>query len=85
MRLYLFTQLVCLFLLVLVFRAPAQAPPQQSAPAPADPSRADILRGEYGPWRANNDLLSYDLSIRVDPEKKFISWKEYDPFQDAEG
>lgn len=39
------------------------------------PSRADILRGEYGQYRANNDLLSYDLDIRVDPEKKFISGK----------
>jgi aminopeptidase N len=31
--------------------------------------------GGYGPYRANNDLLSYDLDIRVDPEKKFISGK----------
>jgi len=38
-------------------------------------TRADILRGSYGPYRANNDLLSYDLSVRVDPEKKFISGK----------
>jgi aminopeptidase N len=74
MRLYLLTQLFCLFLPVLVFRVPAE-PPQQSAPISADPSRADILRGEYGPWRANNDLLSYDLDIRVDPEKKFIAGK----------
>ena len=35
----------------------------------------DILRGEYGRYRANNDLLHYDLDIRVDPEKKFISGK----------
>jgi len=49
----------------------AQAPqPQQ-----ASPTRANILRGEYGQYRANNDLLSYDLDIRVDPEKKFISGK----------
>src|SRR5262252_2871038 len=40
---------------------------------PTSPSRSDILRGEYGPYRANNDLISYDLDIRVDPEKKFIS------------
>ena len=46
-----------------------QQPPQTS------PSRADILRGEYGPYRANNDLISYDLDVRVDPEKKFISGK----------
>jgi aminopeptidase N len=44
-------------------------------PAPQRPARADLLRGEYGPWRANNDLLSYDLDIRVDPDKKFISGK----------
>ena len=36
-------------------------------------AQADILRGAYGPYRANNDLLSYHLDIRVDPEKKFIS------------
>ena len=42
---------------------------------PTSPSRSDILRGEYGPYRANNDLISYDLDIRVDPEKKFISGK----------
>lgn len=40
---------------------------------PAQPSRADILRGEYGRYRANNDLLSYHLDIRVDPAKKFVS------------
>ena len=37
------------------------------------PTAADILRGADGPYRANNDLLSYDLSIRVDPVKKYIS------------
>lgn len=40
-----------------------------------EPTRADILRGEYGRFRANNDLLSYDLDIRVDPEKKYLSGK----------
>jgi len=39
------------------------------------PTRADILRGAYGPYRANNDLLFYHLDIRVDPEKKFIGGK----------
>src|SRR5215468_697583 len=39
------------------------------------PKRSDILRGEYGPYRANNDLLYYHLDVRVDPEKKFISGK----------
>jgi len=39
------------------------------------PSRPDILRGAYGPYRANNDLLSYQLDVRVDPDKQFISGK----------
>src|SRR5215470_5765878 len=62
--------LVCLLLASLTnsFIGVAQQPP-------ASPSRSDILRGEYGPYRANNDLISYDLDIRVDPEKKFISGK----------
>lgn len=42
-------------------------------PTPAAPSRADILRGAYGEFRANNDLLFYHLDVRVDPEKKFLS------------
>lgn len=44
-----------------------------AAQAPAAPTRADILRGAYGPYRANNDLLYYHLSVRVDPARKFIS------------
>jgi aminopeptidase N len=39
------------------------------------PTRADMLRGAYGPFRANNDLLYYHLDIRVDPDKQFISGK----------
>jgi aminopeptidase N len=62
-----------LSLLVLIALLAAQASAaQQALPAP---SRADILRGEYSQWRANNDLLSYELDIRVDPEKKFIGGK----------
>jgi aminopeptidase N len=40
---------------------------------PSAPTHADILRGEYGRYRANNDLLFYHLDIRIDPEKKFVS------------
>ncbi len=55
-------------------KPPAQNPPAQTAPPPLRaPTRADILRGEYGRYRANNDLLSYHLDVRVDPEKRFIS------------
>jgi len=57
----------------------AQAQPQTQAPAarPAPPinpppTRADVLRGEYGRYRANNDLLYYHLDVRVDPQKKWI-------------
>jgi aminopeptidase N len=46
-----------------------------TAQAPKAPTHADILRGEYGRYRANNDLLYYHLDVRVDPEKKFISGK----------
>jgi aminopeptidase N len=44
-------------------------------PQPAAPTRADILRGEYGRYRANNDLLFYHLDVRVDPEKQTIAGK----------
>src|SRR5271166_4178996 len=39
------------------------------------PTRYDMLRGAYGPYRANNDLLYYHLDIRVDPDKQTISGK----------
>jgi aminopeptidase N len=42
---------------------------------PAAPTHADILRGEYGRYRANNDLLFYHLDVRVDPVKKYLSGK----------
>src|SRR5499433_2488751 len=63
------TILVCLLSSMVL-----SAAPQAQAPA-TSPTRAEILRGEYGRYRANNDLLSYHLDIRVDPEKKFISGK----------
>ncbi len=45
--------------------------PPPPPPIPV-PTHADLLRGNYGEFRANNDLLSYDLDVRVDPAKKFI-------------
>src|SRR5204862_1766561 len=59
-----------------------QTPPPAPAAAPArpqvlttqlPPTRADFLRGEYGPYRANNDLLFYRLDVRVDPVQKSIA------------
>lgn len=37
------------------------------------PTRDDMLRGSYGPYRANNDLLFYQLKLRVDPTEKTIA------------
>ncbi len=37
--------------------------------------RMAILRGEYGRFRANNDLLYYHLDIRIDPNAKTIFGK----------
>src|SRR3954470_884550 len=54
--------------------AAASAVGQTGQPSPA-PSHANILRGEYSRYRANNDLLAYLLDIRIDPVKKFISGK----------
>jgi aminopeptidase N len=51
---------------------PANRPNEAVIPIP---TRADIIRGAYGPYRANNDLLYYHLDIRVDPDQKFISGK----------
>jgi aminopeptidase N len=64
---------VCWFVVVVggfgVMRAGAQA-----AKTPVyGPTKDDLLRGGYGPYRANNDLLFYHLKLRVDPEKKTIA------------
>ena len=46
-----------------------------AAQTPAPPTHADILRGAYGEFRANNDLLFYHLDVRVDPEQKLLTGK----------
>ena len=51
----------------------AQTSRNTAPQVPTAPTHADILRGEYGRYRANNDLLSYHLDIRIDPEKKFVN------------
>ena len=69
--------------LTLFAQSAQQNPPQgqqqkPAAPTPPPlraPTRADILRGEYGRYRANNDLLHYTLDIRVDPDKTLLSGK----------
>ena len=66
------TALVGVVLAAVTVRAAQQTAGSDSS-QPAAPTRANILRGEYGRYRANNDLLSYHLDLRVDPEKKFLS------------
>lgn len=56
----------------------ARTPQRIAAPQTAtakSPTHANLLRGEYGRYRANNDLLFYHLDIRVDPNQKFITGK----------
>ena len=60
-------RLLTALLLSLAAAATAQTKPAPPAAPPA-PTHADILRGAYGPYRANNDLLYYHLDIRVDPD-----------------
>ena len=60
-----------LSLILLILLAVVSVTGQRTAPHQA-PTRANILRGEYGQYRANNDLLYYYLDVRVDPEKKFL-------------
>jgi aminopeptidase N len=66
---HIFSQLLTVAALIAAVTALSAQPPA------ATPTRADILRGAYGPYRANNDLLFYHLDVRVDPEKKFLSGK----------
>lgn len=71
---YTYTSTIaCLFLIVVA--ATHVSAQSQSLTAPKSPTRADILRGGYGRYRANNDLLFYHLDVRVNPQKHFISGK----------
>jgi aminopeptidase N len=64
-----------LLLLALALVGAVAGQTTQQPAAPTAPSHANILRGEYGRYRANNDLLAYILDIRIDPGKKFVSGK----------
>jgi aminopeptidase N len=58
--------------------APAAAQKPAAKPGDANlpvPTRAEMLRGAYGPYRANYKLIYYHLDIRVDPEKQTVSGK----------
>jgi len=56
----------------------SQAPPasaEKHVRGLDEATKAELFRGAYGPYRANNDLLFYHLDIRIDPEKKLVSGK----------
>jgi aminopeptidase N len=52
---------------------PAKPTLPQNADSPLPPTRAEVLRGAYGPYRANNDLLYYHLTLKVDHIAKTIT------------
>jgi aminopeptidase N len=65
---------LCLAVLLILSSYLANTVSQQDQTSQA-PTRANLLRGEYGRYRANNDLLYYHLDVRVDPEQKFLKGK----------
>src|SRR5258705_12372266 len=79
----MFASLVCKLIITLLLLTAAstslfsqtRTAVPQTVPSSKPVTHADTLRGEYGRYRANNDLLFYHLDIRVDPEKKFVSGK----------
>lgn len=52
-----------------------RASASQSGQTEAPPTQAQILRGGYGPYRANSHLLFYHLHVRVNPQEKSIGGK----------
>lgn len=66
-------------LLITLLSLTVSASGQQAARTPPSPeqaaqaARTAELRGGYDRYRANNDLLHYALTVRVDPDKKFLS------------
>jgi aminopeptidase N len=72
-----FTVATAFLILITATASAQQASPAPPRPLPPStlraPTRAELLRGEYERYRANNDLVYYDLDVRVDPDKKWIS------------
>nr|MBA3271370.1 M1 family peptidase [Acidobacteriota bacterium] len=64
---------IALVVVCAVLATAAQTPWPSSTPTLRPPTQADYLRGGYDRYRANNDLLHYDLDVRVEPEKRFLS------------
>ena len=64
---------LCLLFLAALLSTVGNARAQAAHALPAGISQAQYLRGHYGPFRANNDLLSYRLHVRVDPAAQSIA------------
>jgi aminopeptidase N len=62
-------------LLLLAISIAAYPAGQEEQDKTGRPLRAEVLRGEYGRYRANNDLLYYHLDVRVDPDARTIGGK----------
>src|SRR5215470_8554883 len=69
------TRLLQIALLSAILACLPSAHAQAPTGASHEVSEADRLRGAYGPYRANNDLLYYHLDVRVDPAQKMLSGK----------
>src|ERR1700712_84274 len=67
------TRLFYLALIVTLPFASVRAQTKTPPPPGTVPQGGDKLLGGYGPYRANNDLLYYNLHVRVDPAKQFLS------------
>ncbi len=52
-----------------------------SVEAEFDFTQADTLIGSYGKYRANNDLLFYDLDVKIDIANKFIEGRNIIQFK----
>ena len=65
--------LIFLFVTLSVIAVICLIPGETLAQGSAAPTHADILRGEYGRYRANNDLLYYHLDVRVEPNRKYLT------------
>jgi len=63
------------FVLAILLSALLLAGPLAAQTQRPTPTAGNILRGEYGRYRANNDLISYYLDVRIDPDKKYLSGK----------
>ena len=61
------------FLLTSTLAHAQTTPPADGHAPPPALSGGDKILGGYGPYRANNDLLHYNLHVRVDPAKQFLS------------